>query len=187
MAEMKKWTYPLHFIDFETYLGAVPLFKGNRPNEEIAYQFSHHIGYEDGTWKHAGDFIKLEPGKFPNFDFVRELKKQLEKDDGTIFRYASHENSILNAIREQLIESSESDKDDLVRYIESITHLVGGCKLQRMVTLSLPILMIPMSGMPTSKSTKVESASWITYCCRQGALISYTRKRFAGLRSNTAN
>ncbi|MCR4789889.1 MAG: DUF2779 domain-containing protein [Treponemataceae bacterium] len=57
---MKKWTYPLHFIDFETYLGAVPLFKGNRPNEEIAYQFSHHIGYEDGTWKYAGDFIKLD-------------------------------------------------------------------------------------------------------------------------------
>lgn len=120
--EMAKWKYPLHFIDFETYQGAVPLFKGTRPNEEIAYQFSHHIGYEDGSWKHAGEFILLEAGKFPNFEFIRELKKQLEKDDGSIFRYAIHENAILNAIREQLIESNESDKVELIRFIESITH-----------------------------------------------------------------
>jgi len=121
-AKKIKWKYPLHFIDFETYLGAVPLFKGNHPNEEIAYQFSHHIAYEDGTYKHAGEYISLEPGKFPNFEFIRELKRQLEKDDGDIFRYADHENSILNSIRLQLIDSNESDKEELVRFIESIAH-----------------------------------------------------------------
>ena len=123
-----KWNYPLHFIDFETYLGAVPLFKGNHPNEQIAYQFSHHIAYEDGAFKHAGEFILLEPGKFPNFEFVRELKRQLEKDNGDIFRYATHENSILNAIRVQLIESNEPDKDGLIEFIESIAHPTGSCK-----------------------------------------------------------
>ena len=121
-AEMSRWNYPLHFIDFETYQGAVPLFKGTHPNDQIAYQFSHHIGYEDGSWEHAGEFIMLDAGKFPNFEFVRELKKQLEKDEGSVFRYASHENTILNAIRKQLIESSEPDKDELIRFIESITH-----------------------------------------------------------------
>lgn len=71
---MKKWTYPLHFIDFETYLGAVPLFKGNRPNEEIAYQFSHHIGYEDGTWKCASDVWnadkQINKGGISKLDYV---------------------------------------------------------------------------------------------------------------------
>jgi len=124
-----KWKYPLHFIDFETYLGAVPLFKGNRPNEEIAYQFSHHIAYEDGTYKHAGEYISLEPGKFPNFEFIRELKRQLEKDDGDIFRYADHENTILNAIRIQLMDSNESDKEELIRFIEGVTHPTGSCKV----------------------------------------------------------
>ena len=122
MENKEKWRYPLHFIDFETYQGAVPLFKGTRPNEEIAYQFSHHIGHEDGTWEHAGEFIMLDPGKFPNFEFVRELKKQLEKDEGSVFRYADHENTILNTIRKQLIESNELDKDELIRFIESVTH-----------------------------------------------------------------
>lgn len=127
-AKKIKWKYPLHFIDFETYLGAVPLFKGNRPNEEIAYQFSHHIAYENGTYKHAGEYISLEPGKFPNFEFIRELKRQLEKDNGDIFRYADHENSILNAIRIQLMDSNESDKEDLIRFIETITHPTGSSK-----------------------------------------------------------
>jgi hypothetical protein len=127
-AKKIKWKYPLHFIDFETYLGAVPLFKGNRPNEEIAYQFSHHIAYEDGRYEHAGEYISLEPGKFPNFEFIRELKRQLEKDNGDIFRYADHENSILNAIRIQLIDSNESDKEDLIQFIEAITHPTGSSK-----------------------------------------------------------
>ena len=128
-AKKIKWNYPLHFIDFETYLGAVPLFKGNHPNEEIAYQFSHHIAYEDGRYEHAGEYISLEPGKFPNFEFIRKLKAQLDDDEGAIYRYADHENNILNAIRMQLMNSSEPDKDDLIRFIESITHLTGSCKV----------------------------------------------------------
>ena len=124
-----EWKYPLHFIDFETYMGAVPLFKGNHPNEEIAYQFSHHIAHEDGTYEHAGEYILLEPGKFPNFEFVRKLKSQLDKDEGAIYRYDDHENSVLNAIRMQLMSSTEPDKDDLIRFIESITHPTGSCKV----------------------------------------------------------
>lgn len=59
---------------------------------------------------------------FPNFDFVRELKRQLEGDEGTIFRYAAHENSILRAIHKQLEASSEPDKKELMSFIDSITH-----------------------------------------------------------------
>ena len=66
--------------------------------------------------------MKTQPGKFPNFDFIKELKKQLGKDGGTIFRYATHENSILRAIRQQLLNSEESEKDELIAFIESITH-----------------------------------------------------------------
>lgn len=120
--EMSFWDYPLHFIDFETYQGAIPLFKGNHPNEEICYQFSHHIGYKDGHYEHAGEFICLESGKFPNFDFIRELKKQLEQDGGTVFRYDSHENTCLNAILIQLQNSHEKDADELIEFIKSIAQ-----------------------------------------------------------------
>ena len=41
-AEMAKWKFPLHFIDFETSKSALPFYKGLRPYEQIAFQFSHH-------------------------------------------------------------------------------------------------------------------------------------------------
>jgi hypothetical protein len=121
-AEMKSWDYPLHMIDFETTASALPFFVNTRPYEQIAFQFSHHIIHKDGRIEHAWQFLKTQPGKFPNFDFIKELKEQLGKDGGTIFRYATHENSILRAIRQQLLNSEEPEKDELVAFIESITH-----------------------------------------------------------------
>lgn len=123
--EMAKLKFPLHFIDFETSAVALPFYKGRRPYEQIAFQFSHHKmdKNEDGTFRvtHEDQYINVKKGFFPNFEFVRELKKALEKDEGSIFRYWTHENSILKAIRTQLEESSEADKDELIEFINKIT------------------------------------------------------------------
>ena len=123
--EMAKWKFPLHFIDFETSRSALPFYKGLRPYEQIAFQFSHHkveIG-ADGEYKvtHQTQYINAKKGFFPNFEFVRQLKKAVGGDEGTIFRYWTHENSVLNDIREQLESSKEADKDELIAFIESIT------------------------------------------------------------------
>lgn len=119
-----KWTYPFHFIDFETCTVALPFFKGMQPYESIAFQFSHHIMHEDGLVEHTGQTLIAEPGKFPNFDFIRELEKSLNTDEGTIFRWAAHENTILNQIKAQLLNYTQApaDKANLIKFIESITN-----------------------------------------------------------------
>ncbi len=119
--EMESWVYPLHFIDFETSAVALPFNTGRHPYEQVAFQFSHHICYSDGTIEHASEYINTTPGKFPNFEFVSALKKALEKDEGTIFRFATHENSILNSIKDQLEDSNYSDKHNLIDFIKTIT------------------------------------------------------------------
>ena len=126
-AEMAGWKYPLHMIDFETTAVALPFYKGMRPYEQVAFQFSHHVIEQDGTIRHAGQYLNTAKHHFPNFEFVRELKRQLEGDNGTIFRYADHENSILRAIHAQLAASSEPDKQALMDFIDSITHYKVGC------------------------------------------------------------
>lgn len=124
--EMKDWNFPLHFIDFETSAVALPFYEKMRPYEQIAFQFSHHRVdiNEDGTYKitHAGQFINTTPGHFPNFDFIRALKAELDKDNGTIFRYSNHENTILREIYRQLDARNEPDKKELQDFIDSITH-----------------------------------------------------------------
>ena len=99
---MDSFTYPLHFIDFETSMVAIPFNKGRRPYEQTAFQFSHHTLDSKGNISHAGQFISTNQGEFPNYNFLRALKKELENDEGTIFRYAAHENTVLNQIYVQL-------------------------------------------------------------------------------------
>jgi len=125
-AEMDGWVYPLHMIDFETSAVALPFYKGMRPYESVAFQFSHHIinKNDDGSYsiEHKGQFINVEKGHFPNFDFLRALKKELAQDCGSIFRYSHHENTILNHIADQLKLSDEPDKEELTQFIDMITH-----------------------------------------------------------------
>lgn len=120
--EMATWKYPLHMIDFETTAVALPFYEGMKPYEQVAFQFSHHIIREDGSIEHAGQYLNEDVNEFPNFEFVRRLKVQLEQDKGSVFRYANHENSILNCIAEQLESSKEKDKDELIEFIRTITH-----------------------------------------------------------------
>jgi hypothetical protein len=124
-AEMSNWKYPLHFIDFETSALALPFYKGLRPYEGVAFQFSHHIAYEDGTYEHNGQYLNIQQGHFPNFDFVRSLKTELENDEGSVFRYATHENTYMNIIYNQLKRSTEHDRQELCEWIQTISHSGG--------------------------------------------------------------
>lgn len=120
-AELSTLKYPLHFIDFETNMLAIPFHKGLQPYEQVAFQFSHHILHEDGRIEHKTEYLDDRVGVFPNFDFVRALKKALGADDGAVLRFAAHENTVLNQIRDQLLYSSEPDIEELVEWIQTLT------------------------------------------------------------------
>ena len=97
---LNELTYPLHFIDFETYTGALPFHKGMRPYELIAFQWScHTIPYKGATPIHS-EWIETE-GKFPNFAFAESLMKQIGIS-GTPFMWATHENTVLRTILNQM-------------------------------------------------------------------------------------
>lgn len=139
-AELKNHKFPLHFIDFETSMVAIPFYKDSVPYEQIAFQYSHHIMAKDGTVKHASQFLSTEKGAFPNFEFIRSLKKDLENDNGTIFRFAEHENTVLNQIKQQLIEKTDIeviDRVELIYFIDSITHKTseGRCGERDMIDM----------------------------------------------------
>lgn len=126
-AAMGTWTFPLHFIDFETSMVAIPFHQGRRPYEAIAFQFSHHVAGKDGAVGHAGEYLNTRAGAFPNYDFIRELKRQLEGDEGSVFCYAAHEINYLNFIRQQLEEDSGDipDRAELLGFIQSIAPSQG--------------------------------------------------------------
>ena len=136
--EISSWKFPYHFIDFETSTVAIPFHAGMRPYEPVAFQFSHHVMHEDGRVEHVGEFLLTDPVVFPNFKFAQALKAELEQDDGTVFMWSHHENTILSKIAEQLENTSNppSNASDLVAFIHSL--IAGGsrqmydlCKLSK--------------------------------------------------------
>lgn len=129
--EMAEWTGPLYMIDFETTSVALPMYKGMRPYEQVAFQYSLHIIDLDpktGNYNvsHAGQYINTKKNFNPNIEFLQNLCKDLGGSNGTghIFRYSNHENSILRDLRRQLLESGYigPDKNELIAFIDSITH-----------------------------------------------------------------
>lgn len=114
-----EFKYPLHFIDFETYTGAMPFHKGMRPYELIAFQWScHTIKYpgaepEHKEWIHTGN-------EFPNFEFAESLMN-LIGNSGTPFMWATHENTVLRGILNQM-ELFNYENEVLSQWIINITH-----------------------------------------------------------------
>ena len=118
---------PYHFIDFETSMVAIPFHAGRKPYEAIAFQYSYHIMEADGTVRHESEYLRMDTG-FPNYDFVRSLRKDLEGKPGTIFRYHNHENTYLGFIYDQLMNediNTVPDKEALIEFIKDITHRKG--------------------------------------------------------------
>ena len=133
---LSRWNYPFHLIDFETTKVALPFYEGMRPYQSLAFQFSHHILEADGSVRHADQFLCADPGEFPSYKFVRALKQSLEKDNGSVFMWSHHENTILNNIMSQLNEDHKApeDKEDLIAFIKTIIkdgerQMIDLCKI----------------------------------------------------------
>jgi len=132
LSEIDEWQWPLHMIDFETTAPAIPFFAGMRPYQTVAFQFSHHVMERDAgggiSIRHANQWISTQAGCDPSIEFVRELKRALMPEgvlEGTVFRYHNHENTVLRSLRHRIVETDVADADELVDFIDLITHSTG--------------------------------------------------------------
>ena len=81
---LEKIHSPISFLDFETFQEAIPRFNRQKPYQQIPFQYSLHILYEDGTLEHK-EFLADE-----NEDPRPELAKRLLQDiapNGTIVAF----------------------------------------------------------------------------------------------------
>lgn len=68
-------SYPLYFLDFETFQQSIPMYDGVKPYDQIPFQYSlHYIEYEGGPLKHL-EFLAL-----PDVDPRRDLALSLVRD-----------------------------------------------------------------------------------------------------------
>ncbi len=76
---LKKFSYPLYFFDFESYMPAIPPFDNIAPFKQVVFQYSlDHIEYEGGPIHHR-DFLAY-PGEDPRRDLALQLCRDIPRD-----------------------------------------------------------------------------------------------------------
>jgi hypothetical protein len=81
---LASFTYPLYFLDFETLGEVIPPFDGLRPYQQLPFQYSLHILYEDGTLTHR-DYLH-EESSMPTTPLAEQLAADVSTD-GTVLAW----------------------------------------------------------------------------------------------------
>ncbi len=82
---LKQLTWPLYFMDFETFMPAVPLYEQSRPFQHITFQFSVHVQVTPRSGLKHLEYLG-EPETDPRPEFIRQLLAALG-DKGSILVY----------------------------------------------------------------------------------------------------
>ena len=90
-------TYPLYFLDFETFQTPVPKYEGTVPYAQIPFQYSlHYIESEGGELKHK-EFL-AEPGTDPRRGIAEALCRDIPEDVIFVAYNAGFEKRMLNEL-----------------------------------------------------------------------------------------
>jgi hypothetical protein len=83
-ADLAPYGFPSYFLDFETAMFAVPIWKGTRPYQQLPFQFSLHVLEESGALVHHG-FLDIS-GDDPSRACAQSLV-ELCGNHGPVFAY----------------------------------------------------------------------------------------------------
>ncbi len=107
-------SYPLYFMDFETFQPAVPLFDNTRPYQQIPFQYSVHFKKSADSELEHFEFL-ADPGEDPRQKFIENLLKVTEPPGDIIVYNKTFEKTRLKEIARDLPGYAEQIDERLSR------------------------------------------------------------------------
>jgi hypothetical protein len=98
-ARLQSVRYPVHHLDFETFMPAIPVFPYTRPYRPMPFQWSNHIEYEDGSVVHH-QYLCTD-GRDPREELAQRLLESVG-ETGSICVYSEYERFLLFALGDVL-------------------------------------------------------------------------------------
>lgn len=147
--ELSKLTYPLYFLDYETYSPAVPLFSDFKPYQQVPFQFSLHVVQsqnsetENYEYLHDGDFD-------PSPSIIGELKRLVGPTGSIIVWNKNFEQNINSELAERNPEHKDFLDDlndriyDLMDIFKNQLYVHSGfrgkCSIKKILPIFAPEL-----------------------------------------------
>jgi hypothetical protein len=140
-------TYPLYFLDFETFQQAIPQWDGVHPYAQIPFQYSLHIIERKGGEVIHKEFLGKE-GTDPRRELAERLCSDIPKDSCTLAYYMSFEKSriremadIFPDLSDHLMNIFENVKDLIVPFRDGHFYcgeMGGSCSIKSVLPAMFP-------------------------------------------------
>ena len=99
--------YPLYFLDFETFMTAIPIYDGTKPYQQVPYQYSLHSLQGEHSGLGHSEFL-APPKTDPRRPLVEKLVGDIP-DNACVLAYnASFEKTILNQLADWFPEHRQA-------------------------------------------------------------------------------
>lgn len=139
-------TYPVYHLDFETFMQAVPEFKGTKPFMQIPFQYSIHIDFNEGKTEHL-EFL-ASAGVDPRYELAKNLCQAIPENACVLAYNASFEKSVIENLandfkdlREKLIHIKDHIQDLMLVFKDKhyYHHLMqGSYSIKKVLPALLP-------------------------------------------------
>ena len=103
--ELKQLTYPLYFLDFETFGPAVPRFDGQHPYEQYPFQYSCHILDAKQKLSHM-EYLHTDITD-PRLPLLKSLIDTLNNNGSIVAYHAGFEKGVISKLAQQFSEYAE--------------------------------------------------------------------------------
>ncbi len=99
-------TFPMYFLDFETFQESIPVLENSSPYEQIPFQYSlHYLENENSTLKHTEFLAKINTD--PRRDLAENLIKNIPRNTCVIAYNSSFEKMIIKRLASLYPDLSE--------------------------------------------------------------------------------
>jgi hypothetical protein len=183
---LKTVRHPVHHLDMETFMPAIPKFPMTRPYQVIPFQWSNHVESGEGTLRHE-EFLSAD-SRDPREELAVTLLESLGQD-GTICVYSDYERHILEGLAEAF-PALRSDLElviarlwDLLQVIRSSYYhpdFLGSFSIKSVLPALVPSLNyqdleIQEGGLAAHFYHRMvfEETDWVEQIRLRSALLSY--------------
>jgi hypothetical protein len=114
---LSRLSYPLYYLDFETFALPIPPYDGLSPYTKVPFQYSLHVQSGPGAPVSHRGFL-AEVGDDPRREFLEQLIVDTEGDGSIVVYYLPFERSVLSTLAETFPDHRGEIEERIERLVD---------------------------------------------------------------------